>query len=89
MTLAILSFFTYAIRYLANGIFGLLQGFFDHVLGSVGSSVDTILMDYAFKVDRYGVWSVPLLVLLIGLTISGLYALVSMTQFLNDLEMGL
>lgn len=46
-------------------------------------------MDYSLKVDAFGVWAVPLMVLLIGLTGMGPYLLIMMVGIVNDAEMGL
>lgn len=89
MTLGILSFLSASLQYFLNGLYGLLQGFFSSILNAIGFSISKVLMDWAYQISAYGMWSIAVMVLGFGIVAAGLYALLAGASLYDDLTLGL
>lgn len=89
MALSTLSFFSVVFQYFVNGIYGLIQGFFQDIFSAIGVNIAQILMDYAYQINQYGVWALPVMALLAGLSGAGIYAILAGARLYDDISMGL
>ncbi|AKA48532.1 hypothetical protein IX51_04805 [uncultured archaeon] len=85
MTLSILTFFTQIFQFIIQGLFGLISGSFDFILSLAGSSIQSVSEQFALSVEAFGIWSVPMLVVVLSITAIGVYAILSGSEMVEGL----
>lgn len=85
MTLSILTFFSQIFQFFANGIFGLLDGSITFIFSQIGGGFQGVFSNFAASMESYGIWAIPLLVLVLGITGLGVYGILDMSEIANEL----
>lgn len=83
-TLPILNFISASLKAIFGGILGLLAGFISQIFQSFGISVTSVYAGFAADIVGYGIWSVPLMVALLGITGAGVYIVLDGLRLAND-----
>lgn len=85
MALSILTFFEQIFQFFVNGLFGLLDGSTTFIFNQIGGGFQGVFSNFASSLDTYEIWSIPLLVLVLGITGLGVYGILDMSEIANEL----
>ena len=85
MALSILTFFEQIFQFFVNGLFGLLDGSITFIFSQIGGGFQGVFSNFTASIETYGLWSLPLLILVLGITGAGVYGILSMAEIANEL----
>lgn len=85
MALSIITFFEQIFQFFVNGLFGLLNGLTTFIFNLIGGGFQGVFSNFAASLETYGIWSIPLLVLVLGIAGLGVYGILTMSEIANEL----
>ena len=68
-----------------SGILGILSGFFSKIFGAFGISIQSIYAGLSEDLSSYGIWSIPLLVLILGITGTAVFLILDAVRMADDI----
>ena len=81
----VLTFIEQLFTFFMNGLFGLLSGFGAWLSSNFGSTIESILGTFSNDISGYGIYAIPMLVLVVAITGAGVYAILVISGGVDDL----
>lgn len=83
---SVFSFIEVLLLYFFKGLAGLFTGFITYVSNAESTAFNTLFSNYANTLDGYGIWSLPLGVVVFIVGGVGVYAVITVLLMINDAE---
>ena len=85
MTLSLPTFLLDLFEFMLSSIIGLILGGVKLFIGSVSKTTSTAMGNTMLTFNHYGVWALPLMVIMLGVTGLGAFFLLDLLGAVNDL----
>lgn len=80
----VLTFIEQLFTFFLNGLFGLLSGFGSWLSSNFGSTIESILGTFSNDISGYGIYAIPMMVLVVAITGAGIYAILVLSRGVDD-----
>ena len=85
-SLSVLTFISRLFLYFWSGLIGLFEGASSYILQVFGNDIEAILGIFSTDLTAYGIWSVPIMVLLLAVLGAGIFLILDFARIGEDFE---